>query len=259
MKKILNISVWLLVFAGIILLLSFAVNEQKHVNCSRLAIVFTDSVGSGLMDSHALESLIISRFDTLQGKPLDSINTSAISRMVNSHPYIKTAAVYKSLSGIVQIDVEREEPLVRIINNNDEYYYLSESGAVLPPKSGYAPMLMVATGYISESYKDIKDFNFYQSPYLEETSVFSSVHHLAQTLEKHDFLNNFIEQIYINKSGEFELIPSGGGHYILLGDASQLDKKLNNLMAFYRNGIQKMQGEVSLVNLKFTNQVVCKN
>ncbi len=259
MKKILNISVWLLVFAGIILLLSFAVNEQKHVSCSRLSIVFNDSAGSGLMDSHTLENLIISQFDTLPGKPLDSINTSAISRMVNSHPYIKSAAVYKSLSGEVQIDVERQKPLVRIINTNDEYYYLSESGAVLPAKPGYTPLLMVATGFISESYKDIKDFNFYQNPYLGETSVFSSVHLLVQTLQKHEFLNNFIEQIYINKAGEIELIPSGGGHYILLGDVSQLDKKLNNLMAFYRNGIQKMQGEVSSVNLKFTNQVVCKN
>ena len=68
-----------------------------------------------------------------------------------------------------------------------------------------------------------------------------------------------IEQLYVNKELEIELIPRVGNHRIVVGDATDLKKKLDKLKIFYKKGLSKTGwNEYSVINLKFANQVVCK-
>jgi len=259
MKKIINISIWLILFSGIILLLSFAVKDQKHVTCTQVNFNFTDQQTSGFINKEDIEKIITKQCDLLSGQLLDSINTSSISKILSENPYIKNVHVFKSLNGEIQIDIERHVALVRIINKNNKSFYLSETGSVLPFNKNYTPFVMVANGNISEDYATVKAGNYamgYGS--IADQSILSSVYLLSKTLKQHEYLDKFIEQIYLNKQGELELVPSDGNHYIIVGDVDALQQKLNNLMAFYREGLPQMKEDFTSINLKFTNQVVCK-
>jgi len=67
-----------------------------------------------------------------------------------------------------------------------------------------------------------------------------------------------IEQLYINKKSEFELIPKIGNHTILFGDIKEMKDKFEKLIAFYKQGISKSGwNKYKTINLKFKNQVVC--
>jgi cell division protein FtsQ len=220
---------------------------------------FTDQESSGFISKKDIERIIVKQCDSLAGQLLDSINTSSISKTLATNPYIKNVHVFKSLNGEIQVNIERHIALVRIINQNNKSFYLSENGAVLPFSKNYTPFVMVASGNISEDYASISAVNyatgFATAP---NQSILSSVHLLSKALKEHEYLNKFIEQIYVNKQGEFELVPSDGDHYIIVGNVDALQQKLNKLMAFYREGLPKMKDEFTSINLKFTNQVVCK-
>jgi cell division protein FtsQ len=48
------------------------------------------------------------------------------------------------------------------------------------------------------------------------------------------------------------------GFLVKLGDANFLDKKINNLKAFYQKSLkEKTLNDYSRVNLQFENQVIC--
>ena len=68
-----------------------------------------------------------------------------------------------------------------------------------------------------------------------------------------------VDQIYINKKGQAELIPKIGNQEILLGDFQDVEGKLEKLIAFYKDGIgYKGWKTYSTIDLRFDNQVVCK-
>ena len=81
---------------------------------------------------------------------------------------------------------------------------------------------------------------------------------LAKYIRSDKFLNATIEQIYVNNSNEFELIPKTGKHFIEFGDTNNMKKKFDNLIVFYKDGLKRVGWDkYKKVNLKYLNQVVC--
>ena len=259
MKKIFQIIIWLIVGAGIVFLLSFAMTDHKQVTCGSVNIEIRDRSGDGFISADDIHELLTSEFDSLHGCLLDSINTSAMAALLNKNPYIRKAEVFKSVSGNIQIEVEREIPLVRIINKNHENFYLSQSGAVMPVSNSYTPHLLVASGIIDESWKTVKDSVFYAATDEKASeNLLSSIHYLTRSIRSNPYLDRYVEQIYIGRDGNIELVPADGDHVIVLGDVRGLSKKLSNLMTFYRAGKPSVAEGYRTVNLKYMNQVVCK-
>jgi cell division protein FtsQ len=82
---------------------------------------------------------------------------------------------------------------------------------------------------------------------------------MAEFIRKDELWKAQIEQLYVNKDFEIELIPRVGNHRIVVGDATNIKAKLNKLKIFYSKGLSKTGwNEYSVINLKFANQVVCK-
>ena len=72
-------------------------------------------------------------------------------------------------------------------------------------------------------------------------------------------LKTAVQQIYVNKAKEYELVTLFGSHTVLLGDLSDLDDKLNGLIAFYKASKDKVDlSKYKAVNLKYKHQIVCK-
>ena len=260
MKKVLQILVWVVVLSGISVILGFALIEQKSVKCTAFSVSIADDNPRGFITSGEIEKLVYNEFDSVRGKTIDSLNIELIERELEKNPYIKSVNVYTTIHGNLTIEVQREDALIRIINKKNQNYYLSRSGSALPLSKNFIPHVMVASGNIKENYQNIKDIdNLIFSTAAEKSTELSRLYHLANAIETNHFLNDHIKQVYVNQKGEIELIPEGGKYIILLGDVNDLEIKFENLMAFYQAGLPKIGIEnISVVNLKYKNQVVCK-
>jgi len=260
MKKILQISLWLLLFAGIIVITGFAITEKKSVKCTKLDVFVNDVQPITFINQAEINEIIRKNFGALPGQLLKNINTGLIENTLDKNPYIEDANVYTSLLGEITIDVTRERPLVRIINDVNESYYLSQNGKPMPVKEGFTYRAILASGFITDKYSNI----MYQTFACDSSDavckeLLSKIHRLAGVIENDKWLNEVVEQIYVNQEGEIELVPAKGDFLIILGGVDDLEVRLENLKAFYCVGLPKF-GEEKLesINLKFRNQVVCK-
>jgi cell division protein FtsQ len=81
---------------------------------------------------------------------------------------------------------------------------------------------------------------------------------LAKFIYKNKFWDKQIEQIHVTENREIELYPRVGEHVIVLGPPENFQKKLENLMIFYKNGLSKTGwNKYSIINLSYDGQVVC--
>jgi cell division protein FtsQ len=260
MKNLFKILSWVVVLAGISVIFGFALIEQRNIKCNDLTVNITDGNERGFIDADDIKQMIISRFDSLQGRPIDSLDTEGMEQMLENNAYVKNVKVYTSLTGRLNIEVERQKPLVRIVNRHGESFYVSATGRIMPLSTRYVPHVIIASGNINERFADLKNTNMTDTAAGKNgNGQVKMLYLLANAIGSNAFMDEHISQIYVNGNGEFELIPDKGNYTILLGDVSDVERKFENFQAFYLKGLPKTDaGKMKVVNLKYKDMVVCK-
>lgn len=259
MKKIFQIILWTGIFAGIIVILGFAVKDQKQVTCSGVSIVIRDNMRQGFINEDDILQIIHKHYEPLEGMYLDSINTGTLKAALESNPYVREVDVYKSIPGEIRVELTRSQALVRVINKNGEGFYLGTAGEVLPTSNSYIPRTLVATGNITEKYNpESKIILDAPKDYKSSMTLLQQIFYLSSKILAHPVFSKSISQIYITSKGEFELLPTAGGHIVQLGKPDNLDIKFENLIAFYQAGVPKLADDYKIIDLKFNDLVVCK-
>jgi cell division protein FtsQ len=121
--------------------------------------------------------------------------------------------------------------------------------------------MLVANGNIPESYS--KSANYLQDSIRQKdsllyNSVMNNLFTLGMFIMKNDFLKALIEEVYVNKNGEFELIPRLKNQLIIFGTTENMNDKFERLMIFYKKGLSITGWQrYNVINIKFKNQVIC--
>ena len=258
MMRFFQIAVWVLLFAGITVILGFARQEQRSIVCTNLRIVIPDGTRPGFISESDVRKIINQHHDSICGICLDSIHSEQLENLLNRNPYISGAEVVKSLLGEVLIEAHRNTALARVITSGGESFYLSEAGTIMPVSTLYTPRAIVVSGAIELPQAKIRQLQNEKSSMIAHP-LLSQIHYLTVKLKQHPFLEEYVEQIYVSSKQEFELVPADGDHIIILGDLSNLEIKFENLLAFYQAARPKLGNKAYReINLKYINQVVCK-
>jgi cell division protein FtsQ len=209
------------------------------------------------------EVLSIVNAGKIKGNAIGSINISLLEKKLMSNSFVEKAEVYSTVDGKLQISVLQRNPLVRIINMNDEHFYIDRNGKFMPVSDRYSTPVIVASGYIYDAYSMMQvpqwaEDSAYNIIQIENKPVINQVFEVAAFLAADTFWNAQTEQIYVNESREIELIPRIGSHKIILGSTEDLEEKFSRLYIFYTRGLKHTGwNNYSIINLKYKNQVVC--
>ena len=91
-----------------------------------------------------------------------------------------------------------------------------------------------------------------------EKNNLKSVFEMAKKITKDDFLIKYVTQIHRYEDNRISLRLRQVDFEVYVGDLNNLDKKINNLKAFYKKATKdKILNNYSKVNLQFDSQVVC--
>jgi len=260
LKKVLGILVWVSGFLGLVVTMGFVSGNQKSRKCTRINIVVSEEDGNSFVDASDVMDMLSSRGKKLTDTPMEDINTGMLEKIVNTNPFIGNAEVFSTIDGVVNINVKQRNPVIRIMNAKEEDYYMDEDGVFMPVSDKFTAPVIVANGYIFNSYaeKRIRHLDYNPSDTVSERVMLEQLFTLANVIRKDTFWNAQVEQLYVNEWQEIEMIPRLGNHKIILGDVSNLDDKLSRLMIFYKKGLNKIGWNTyRTINLKFKNQVVC--
>ncbi len=239
MKKILVI-IGLCLLAGYLIFAAFFFKDKPSQEiCSRFEVVSIGSDGPTMIDLAEIERDIDAKQLNPYGKPLSTINTNEIEEVILTHKMVKKASVFVANNGGIRAEIEERQPILRIISNTGENYYIDKEGERVPLSKFFVADLPLATGAVSERMAKTQLFDF------------------AKFLISNDFWNNQIEQIYVLPNEEVKLIPRVGNHEILLGKLEDYQEKLSKLRTFYNKGLSEVGwNRYSTINLKYDEQVV---
>lgn len=259
-RRILIMAGWILAAAGTMTLLGFVATEQESQRCTGIQINIAGDEEHDFVDREEILQLV-NKGGKLTGKAVGTINTAMLEKIIFTNPFVEDVEVYSSVGGRLHIDVVQRQPIVRIMNTNDEQFYIDRMGVFIPLSERYTPPVLVASGYIFNTFAERKTGYGFRSADSSQTPVertIDQVYALAARIESDTFWRDNAEQIYVNEKQELELIPRVGSHRILIGDTSALEDKFSRLMVFYQEGLNKTGwNNYSLINLKYKDQVVC--
>lgn len=219
--------------------LVFYASAHDEQQCTRLNIALLDSADTHFTSVQEIRKQIREEGIDPTGKPLKSINTEKMEKILKKNQLIARAECYKSPSGIIHVDIKQRVPIMRIISGF-ESYYIDENGEIMPTTSTFTAYLPLATGYITHLYAR------------------SQLYPVAVYLKNNPFWEAQIEQIYVTENNEIELIPRIGDNLILLGKIDNFEQKLENLQCLYEQALSKVGwNKYDTINLKYNNQVIC--
>lgn len=245
MKGLLKILTWMLIAAWFVVVLGFVSGEADKVVCNRIDVELTDTALSRFVTVPDIREMLSSSGIPLQGYTMSQIDSRNLERILEENPYIGNAEVSKDISGRLEVMVEQRIPLVRIMPDGKSGFYLDREGHRLPLSPHFTPKTLLVSGHL-------KDHEPEAAEQLQEILEFSTY------LSDHPFWKAQIVQIYVDRKGEYELIPRVGAHQILLGSMDHWEQKLRNLELLYRQGLSRYGWNTyETINLKYTNQVIC--
>jgi cell division protein FtsQ len=260
-KKIIIISIWVILLGGLGVLIGFTERQHKAVVCETLSIFIKyNSDDYFITEEDVLEHLSENGF-RIKGAPLSTISAGDIESSLYTIPYIAKADVYVTIEGEVKISLTQKRPIAKVFNKNNQCYYIDDEGTLLPQSDKYTARLLVANGEISDYYapsvKLKQEDSLHPDTAVTNTALFK-VFTMAQFIDKDPFWKAMIEEIYVNDENELELFAKIGDVIVIFGDIDNMSEKFSKLFVFYKEGLNKFGwGKYKKINLKYKNQVVC--
>ena len=167
----------------------------------------------------------------------DSISIAKIEDELDKNTFVEKSQVYTMLDNKLFVNVKQKEPIARIITN-DSIFYLDKNSNFMSLSKLHSADVPIIFGF--NQFSDLD--------YLTKISLM---------IRDDKFLNQNITQIIVDENQQINLKVSGLNIFIELGHNNKLEKKIQNLKAFYNRAIRKNDLEkYKDVNLQFENQVV---
>ncbi|TXB63976.1 hypothetical protein FRY74_12040 [Vicingus serpentipes] len=259
MNKILQIILWIITIVAIVVVLSFVNKSQKSrvFDAEQVRVNIDYETENRFVDEDGVKSYVFNVKDTTN-KLLGDFDVLNIEQKISGNSAIKDAQVYKTIDGKIIVNVKQRRPIARVFTRN-ESYYIDEYGSLMPLSNNYTSRVVVISGILNEPFASRYKFNYQNLPdSLSSKTLLDDLFILTNYIDKSSFWKAQIEQVYVNKDLDLELIPKVGNHKIVLGGVDNLDNKFSRLMVFYKKALPKTGwNEYSEINLKFKNQIVC--
>ena len=238
MKKWISTIVLALLVAYIVVaVIAFSGKPTDQV-CKGVKLEITDSAEVGYLNTSDVLTLLKKSGLDPTGKPMEEVSLRTIEAALDAASLVRKSECYKTIGGYVGVEVKCRRPILHVIANNGDNYYIDEEGEVIE-KISKAVYLPVATGYITREFA--KD------------ELFA----LACYLQANDFWNAQIGQVHVTARKEIELVPRVGDHIIVLGRPNDYTGKFEKLYTFYEEGLGVLGwNKYSRINLDYSDQVI---
>lgn len=239
MKRILILCVLLVVSAYLAVAVTLFNAKPAGQVCRGIELTIKDSIDYDFITLKDVNALLKRKGLSPADKPLDKINIRQLEEALSHQPFIAEAECYLTSSGKVAIDIYQRIPLLRVMSNNGDTYYLDHAGQILPV-SGKPVHVAVATGFIDRKFAQ------------------DQLYQLGKYLQTDAFWNAQIEQINVTPRQELELVPRVGNEILFLGKAEDYQEKFRKLQTFYTEALSQVGwNKYERISVEFNNQIIC--
>lgn len=253
MRQLWDKFLWLAAILAVAVLLWFAVNTHLNRHVNQLNVDIENLEGSRNLISNEMAEMHIEQFFGRDIREVKFVNIDSrkLEEALIKDSRIEDAEVFIDGNNILHVAIKQRTPVVRIMAENGEDYYLDKYGERIRTVKGTAVRVPIASGYINKYIPNWREMNAHK---------IHDILAIAKELPKDDFLQALVEQIYVEKDGAITLIPKVGKQELILGSSDRLNLKLRNIKLTYKS-IVRIKGfdKYERFIYEYTNQIIGDN
>ena len=243
LKKIFFVMLFFALLGYVIYAMTNMSAYDPEEKCADVILVVEDNPNARFIDKKGVEALLKEGNLYPKGEKMVDIDTRQIEDIISQNPFIENVECYKTPDCKLSLHVVQRTPVMFIMPDNGDSYFIDAKGSVIPA-ANYPVNMPVATGNISKEYaaKQLADF--------------------ACFLRGDKFWNQQVEQVNVivdrNNKRVVEIVPRVGNHIVYLGAIKGYQKKLKRLRTFYEKAMKEVGwNKYKRINLEFDNQIIC--
>jgi cell division protein FtsQ len=222
-------------------LLFFLRKDHQGQTCDVITVEIEAEVEKQLVTERLVNDRISEWYSGgLLGTAKSDLSLEEIERKLESMPSVKNAEVSFDLRGTLLITIQQRNPLVRIIPQSGESYYLARGLIKIPVSGTDVARVPIANGRLTNA-------------------MIKKVYTLSTYVHENTFMKALTEQIFVDNKGDLIIIPKVKNQRIIIGDVVELEEKFSKLIDFYTEGLNHIGWEkYKIINLKYKDQIVCR-
>ena len=246
-KRILFLAAWIIVGAGMTVLLVAANGKDQNIICKDLAVTIKGVGENFYIDKNDIVSLLKKESKgKLVKRKLVEIDLARLEQKLEKSSWIRDAELYFDSRNVLHVIVYEREPIARVFTTAGRSFYIDSSGMRLPLLDKVSVRVPVITNFTNARKLSAAD-----------SVVLYDLKRLTHFVNNHEFWSAQVAQIDIAGERSYEIIPTVGSHVIRIGNGDQLEEKFNRLMVFYKQVATKVGiDKYSVLDAQFDGQVI---
>jgi cell division protein FtsQ len=247
-----NIALWTAIMIFLVGSILAVNTREENLKIKRVEVSIEPKDILSFLDSPKIMA-IIKGYDSnriIISTKRSDIKLDVMESDLEKNPFIEKADISLDISGKLIIKVMQRNPVLRVINQQGQSYYVAKNGFKMPVNIDFAPRVPVANGNITETLVDTA---------YARTRILRDLLSIAEYCSKDNFWHSQIEQLYVDNFMDIILIPKVGNHSIVFGSAENLEQKFAQLKTFYLKGLNSIGWDkYKSINLKYKGQIVAE-
>jgi cell division protein FtsQ len=252
LRKILFVTMWVMISGGVLTLLIAAVGKQKRNTCKDYVISIKGNDESLFLSiEEVLKTLKTAANGNIKGQSKKSFNLLRLENLLKENQWVKDAQLYFDNKDILHVSVTERKPIARIFTAGGKSFYIDDEAQKMKLSVKRTAVLPVFTGYPDKTLK-IK----------EDSILMNNIKITAQLINTDSFWTAQVAQIDVtpsesDQSWEFEMIPVVGNHIIKLGNGQNIAQKFNRLFIFYKEVLSRTGfNKYKTIDVRYAGQVI---
>ena len=238
---------WIALSVGALTLLISAMETKNAKPCNGYQIAIQGAKQGDFVDQKDVLRILNGISGAIKGKPMKEFDLKKMEDALEQNPWIENAELYFDNNRELQVKVTEKDPLARIFTIEGTSFYIDSTLDRMPLNEKFTPRLPVFTNFPSDK-KVLRG---------KDSALMKEVKDISLFLLQDSFWMAEIDQVDINPSREFEMVPKVGNHIVVFGNGEDIAAKFRKLYIFYNDVLNKTGwNRYSAVNLSYKNQVV---
>lgn len=239
-----------LVLLGLAALVGLGNEYQKNQLCQGVEITLSHSTQTPLLEEADIRSLL--RIDqeeqALTGRKLVEIDLEGLEDSLELHPSVETAEVFRSLKGVVYMELQLRNPVARLVNNDGTHLYIDRRGNKFPVGGEGGENVILVRGNFDEPLFPVDSF---------ACSTIGEALAVINYVNDNEFWHTQVSELVLLQNGELVLYPQIGSMTMEFGFPERVEQKFTYLKTFYQDVIPRVGWDYyEQISVKYKGQVV---
>lgn len=262
MKRWLKITLWSLFILGIAIIMYFVqktLAESPAGDPEVLVVVEGENV---FITEKELIDLLKTQRLIFPGQRKEEIEVEKIEEFIRTMSQVKDVKVFVELTGQWKIEINLRKPIARIFNSVGESFYIDTDGVPMSMSNKHTARVLVVNGFVNDRRSSVPVSEIINNDSLKSIRKLDDIYRISSYVCNDPLLQSLIGQAYLEKNGDFVLIPLVGDQKIIFGTAKtdeEVREKFEKLKIFYNEAIPyEGWNTYSEISLKYKDQIVGK-